>query len=69
MLGKAFSKKSCQYPASIVESLLKQTTILILSNIHTSYLREDPPENHAILKFESTSTLSDFVYILHGVTY
>ena len=33
------------------------------------YLREGPPENHAVLKFESTSTLSDFVYILHGVTY
>ena len=34
-----------------------------------SVLREGPPENHAVLKFESTSTLSDFVYILHGVTY
>ena len=32
-------------------------------------LREDPPENQAILKYESTSTLSDFVYILHETTY
>ena len=32
-------------------------------------LREDPPENQAILKYESTSTLSDFVYISHETTY
>ena len=32
-------------------------------------LREDPPENHAILKYESTTTISDFAYILCGVIY
>ena len=29
-------------------------------------LREDPSENHAILKYESTTTISDFAYILCG---
>ena len=32
-------------------------------------LREDPPENQAILKYESTSTLSDFVYISYETAY
>ena len=32
-------------------------------------LREDPPTNQAILKYESTSTPSDFVYISHGATF
>ena len=31
-------------------------------------LREHPSENHAVLKYESTSTLSDFVQILCRVT-
>jgi len=31
-------------------------------------LREHPSENHAVLKCESSSTLSDFVQILFRVT-
>ena len=34
----------------------------------TQALREHPSENHAVLKYESTSTLSDFVQILYRVT-
>lgn len=32
------------------------------------FLREHPSENHAVLKYESTSTLSDFVEILSRAT-
>ena len=34
----------------------------------TTCLREHPSENHAILNYESTSALSDFVQILCRVT-
>ena len=34
----------------------------------TTVLREHPAENHAVLKYGSTSTLSDFVQILCRVS-
>ena len=37
--------------------------------IYCKLLRKSPFGNHAILKFDDTSTPSDFVYILHGVRY
>ena len=42
---------------------------ILMVKVETEILREGPPENHAILKYESTTTISDFAYILCGVIY
>ena len=44
----------------------KRTTCL--SNLEIIGLREHPSEDHAVLKYRSTSTLSDFAQILCKVT-
>ena len=41
---------------------------LMLMEENLVILREHPSENHAVLNYESTSALSDFVQILCRVT-
>jgi len=51
--------------------ILQKNTLILFSEKKLGVrctLREHPSENHAVLKYGSTSTLSDFVQILCRVT-
>ena len=57
----------CVTNCFIVEPGMNVTCVCVVALVpsHTfEILREHPSENHAVLKYESTMTLSDFVQIL-----